>query len=157
VSLPIVGKQNPAEAGMPLETNAEEIEDLALHPVGSGPDGGEGIGGGVAAGETHAQAKLFAAWDGGQLVIELKARLEGKAVNAGEVGKEVEVEAGIFAEALGGGAEEFSGDDDGDFPTKLGKRFDGARIPTAQPFDYNSSFLLNSLRHGFNPKGGRPD
>jgi hypothetical protein len=142
---------------MPLKANTEEIEDLALHPVGSGPDGGEGLGGGVAAGETHAQAKFFAALNRGQLVIELKARLERKAVDAGEVGEEVEVEAGILAEALGSGAEEFRRDDDGDFPAKLGKRFDGAGIPTAQPFDYNSSFLLSSLRHGFNPKGGRPD
>ena len=36
--LPLIGKQNAFEIRMAAKSDAEEVEDFALEPVGGGPD-----------------------------------------------------------------------------------------------------------------------
>src|SRR4029453_17274715 len=43
-ALPLLREKDPAHVGMAVELDAEHVEDLALHPVCGGVDGGGGGG-----------------------------------------------------------------------------------------------------------------
>ena len=74
---PVVRHQDAAQIGMIEEAHAEEVEHLALIPVGATPDSGDGIDRGVGARKAALQAQPLIAFDAVQVIDNLEARLGG--------------------------------------------------------------------------------
>jgi len=140
-------KKNAAEVGMTFELNGEEIEDFALEPVGAAPEGEERVNDGLLAANAGAQADAGAAGDGKKLVVEFEARLDGVAVDAGNVAQEIELQSRILLADLGGAAQKILGNDEGGLAAKLHDLRDSIRVPTAKLFDYKISVCVCGLRH----------
>ena len=67
--------------GMAFEANAQKIEILALVPVGGGPDCGDGVHDRIAARPAGLSGAGAPAIKREQVVVDLEARLERKAVH----------------------------------------------------------------------------
>src|ERR1700740_3403629 len=85
MAFPIVRHQDAAKVRMPLEANSEEIEILAFVPICSGPNQGYRRDCGVASAQAHFQANALAPAERKQMVVHFEARLDGKAVQSGDV------------------------------------------------------------------------
>ena len=136
---------------MAIETYAKEVENFAFHPIGAGPDWSHGIHCGILAGQLHAETHLVAPWNGNQVVAQLKARLERETVDAHDVGKEIEFQAGVVAAAFACAAYQIAGNNDGNLAPKFSNVLDCARVPLTQPLGDNITAEIQVIRHVFIP------
>jgi hypothetical protein len=83
------------------------------------------------------------------VIIQLVARFERKAVDAGGIGQEVELQSVIVAAAFSSSAQDLSGQDNGRFATKFDYFLNRVRAPCTQPGDHNISRLSTAVCHRF--------
>src|SRR5437899_10580885 len=81
---PVVRHQDAAQIRMIEEAYAEEVEHLALIPIGAAPDSGDRFNCGVRAREAALQAQAFIAFDTVQVIDNFKAGFGGVAVYRGD-------------------------------------------------------------------------
>ncbi len=147
MAFPVLREENAAQIRMSRETDAEKIENFALQPIGARPYRNKRIHDGIVSRQADAKPDSVAPGDGDQVIIQFEARLDGKTVDAGGIGKEVKLKGGVLAASLGGAAQQFARHDDGCFAAKLNDLGDGFWIPRAQMFDHNISALVGAVRH----------
>jgi hypothetical protein len=139
---------------MTFETHAEKVKNLALHPIGAGPDGNQGIDRRVLTTDGGAQTHAVAARDGDQAVVQFEAGLEGEAIDASGIAEQIEIKRGILFALTAGGKEQGRGHDDGGFAAIFNDFSDSAGIPGPKLFGYNTSVCIRKLRHvSENPHG----
>src|SRR5579872_293264 len=95
IAFPIFREQHAPEIRMAVKVNAEEVKDFAFVPIGGRPNRNHGLDHRILPGQTHPQAEDVAPRERQQMVIELKTRLDGEAVHAGNVRKICEFQFGI--------------------------------------------------------------
>lgn len=100
---------------MAFETNAEEVKNLAFHPVGAEPNENQGIDDRPLATDAGAQAQAIDTFDGDEGIIEFEARLYREAINTSGIAEEIEIQGGIVATLERGLSQEVIGDHDGGF------------------------------------------
>src|SRR2546428_7241490 len=94
VARPALRNEDGAEIGMPLEGHAQEVEALALLPLGVAPDARDARHDGGVAGRGHLEREEVAVPVGVEMVDDLDHASLG-IVDAREVGEAVELEAGL--------------------------------------------------------------
>ena len=134
---------------MAQKTNAEEIINFPLQPIGARPDRNQRIHNRIVTAEPHAQPHFFTSRDGNQVIVQFESRLSRGAVHASGVGQEVVLQLGIPAAAFCRGSEEFSRHHDRGFAPKFNPFHDRFRVPRTQAFGYNIRVLAGRLRHDF--------
>src|SRR5215469_17024126 len=132
---------------MAFKMDTEKVADLALEPVCPRPYGYQRIDHRTLNAHTRAQAHAVTPRDRQQVIIELKARIDREAVDAGGVTEKIEIKCGIVTALLGRSAKEFLRHEDGDFSAILDHSGDGLRVPAAKLFDYSASLSIGELRH----------
>jgi hypothetical protein len=142
-----VGQKDASQIRVPFETNSEKVENLALQPVSAWPNGHQRVDDWVLRANTGAKAQAIAARDGNETIVQLEARLDGKAVHTGGIAEEIEVQSGIFLALLSRGKEKVVGYNDSSLPTVFDHLSDRLWIPGAELFDYNTSVCIRKLRH----------
>jgi hypothetical protein len=152
MAFPIFGEQNTPQIGMPVEANAEQVEDFPLEPVRAEPNRHKGIHDGILASQPDLQAHPVASGDGHQEVVQLEPRLNRVAVQASGVGQQVELQLGIRAATLRYGPKQISRHYDRGFAPEFNHLRNGLRAPRAQAFDNNISVLAGRLRHNAIPR-----
>ena len=97
VAAPVVGEQDPAQVRVAAEGDAEEVEGLALVPVGHGPEPLDGVDAGLLARQVNLDAKRVSVAVREQVVDHLDPRriLLGP-VHRREVHQVVEGEVGVL-------------------------------------------------------------
>ena len=146
MSFPIIGKNDAAQIDVTRKANAKQIEDFALQPIGAWPYGDKRIDDRIFAVKADFQPQAVAAGDGNQFVVQFEARLMGKAVHAGGIRQEVEVEFAVLATSFRKRTKRFAGNDNGRFSAVLEDFSHRFGIPCAQVFSDNTS-VLGGLRH----------
>ena len=86
------------------------------------------------------EADLLLLRDGREVIVQLKARLNGEAVNAGGVGKQIKLQG--VATFLRSRAQKAVGNDDRGFAVKFDYILDRFCVPTAQMLDDSISALI---------------
>ena len=146
-SFKTVGQKKASQIGVPFEVNAEKIEDFAFEPVGTRPDGHQGIDDRMLCANARAQAEAIAAGNGDETVVEFETGLDREAVDTGSVAEEIKLQGRIVAAFQSRGAEELPRHNDGGFTAVFDHLGDRLRIPRAKLFDYNTSVCIRKLRH----------
>src|SRR5579862_1605284 len=85
VTLPVVGKQNAPQIGMPGELNPKHVENLAFQPIRALPYGHQRIHDRVAAVQLDANAQLLSKGNRNQLIVQLKSRFKRIAIESGSI------------------------------------------------------------------------
>ena len=132
---------------MSSELNPKQIENLALQPICTRPNGNHGIDDGIIAVETDPDADLLAQRDGNQVILQLVARFHRETVEARSVGEEVELQAVFVATTFGDVSQILPSDDDRRLTAEFDYFLDGVGAPRAQPGDYNISILTVAFGH----------
>ncbi len=131
---------------MSLKVNAKQIKNFAFQPVGPGPHRHERLDHRMLGGNAGAQRDASGARDGNQLIVQFKARFEGKAIEAGDITQKVEIEGRIVSTLQGDGPQQVVWNDEGGLAVILDDLRDRLRVPQAKLFDYNISFCIGKLR-----------
>ncbi len=114
---------------MPIEADAEQVEDLALEEVCARPDRRERIDIGVVAGEPDLQPQVFLVDGRKEVVDDLEARLARVPIDAGEIGERVVLQLGVVLQRLAGLAQCDAIDPDGQLvAVELGAGDSGAVV-----------------------------
>jgi len=142
-----IGQEDAPKVWVAFEADAEEIKNLALEPVGAGPNRSERVDDGLLGTEASAESQAIAAVEGNELVVHLKARLDGEAVNTGDITEEIEFQGRIVATLLSQGAEEVFGNDQGGFAAIFDNFRDRLGVPSAEVLDNSISVCIGKLRH----------
>src|SRR5208282_1337922 len=142
-----IGQEDAAQVRMAGKLDAKEVENLALQPVGAGPDGLQRIHHGMLDADAGAQANTVAPRNGDQMIVQLEAGLDGVAVNAGGVAQQIEQQGGVPFTFLSRGAQQLFRDDDGRLPAILDHLGDRLHVPGTKAFDNNMSACVGELRH----------
>src|SRR5208337_2236973 len=146
-SFKAIGQEYAAQVRMTGKLDAKEVKNLALQPVGAGPDGFQRIHHGMLGADAGAQADTIAPWNGNQMIVQLEARLDGVAVHAGDVAQQVEQQSGVLFALLSRGAQQLLRDDDGRLPAVLDHLRYRLRVPGTEVLDNNMSTCVGELRH----------
>src|SRR5262250_1943027 len=83
---------------MPAEADAEKVVNLAFEIIGGRPDGNHRVQHWRICVQAYFQSHPFFSWNRKQVINDFEARLLGKPVNAGQVGKEIEWALRIVAQ-----------------------------------------------------------
>jgi hypothetical protein len=81
------------------------------------------------------------------MVIQFKAWLVRVPVNASGIGKQVKLELGVVATALGRGPQDFAGEHECSLAAEFNDFFNSVWIPRAQVLGHNTSALAGILGH----------
>ena len=127
---------------MALEANAEKIERLALVPVRRRPDGNHRRHYGFCARQPHAKPQPLLAIERKKMIVQLKARLDRKAIHRGKIGKKREEQIGLAGEIFRDRYEALSRDNDGCFTSEINYFGDGLWVPVPEPLHYRVSPCL---------------
>src|SRR5271157_5054707 len=146
-SFKAIGQEYAAQVRMAGKLDTKEVENLALQPVGAGPDGFQRIHHGMLDAYAGAQADTVAPRNGNQMIAQFEAGLDGVTVNAGGVAQQVEQQSGVLFTFLSRGAQQLFRNDDGRLPAVLDHLSYRLRVPGTKVFDNNMSACLGELRH----------
>src|SRR5262249_144524 len=102
----------------------------------------------MVAGNASAEADLFSFRNRSEMGLQLKARLDGEAVNRRDVGEEVELQS--VTTFLSGCTQQSIGNDDSRLAVKFDDFFGRFWIPCAKMLDDSISVLVFVRRHSFN-------
>src|SRR5579863_5068094 len=80
VAFPIVRQEHAFQIGVAFKANAHQVKYRAFMPVRGGPDGYDGLDDRISSRQAHAQANAVAPGNGQQMIIQLEARFDRKAV-----------------------------------------------------------------------------
>src|SRR5271157_2025831 len=140
-------QEDAAQVRVAGKLDAEEIKNLAFEPIGAGPDRLKRIHHGMLDADAGAQANAFAARNGKQLIVQLEARFDRVAIQAGGVAQQIEEQSGILLALLRRGTKQFLGNDNGRVPSVFEYLGDRLGVPGTKVFDYNLSACVGELRH----------
>lgn len=132
---------------MARKTYAKEVEDFAFEPIGARPNGHKAVDDGVGAGQANLEADAVATGDGNEMVVQLKAGLVGKTIDAGRIGEQVETEVGAIATAFCHRTEDLSGKDQSGLAAKLNYFVNRVGIPCAKVLGHDTTSLRSILSH----------
>src|SRR5712692_11536109 len=135
MAFPFGGKQDASQVGVTLEAHAEQVEHLPLVPVGRGPHRGQRWQHRVVSAGPRLDAQALPPAHREQVIIDLKSRLDRKAVHAGQVGEESELQRGVAAQEITSPAQILPRHGDGQLAAKNLRLSNGRRIPGIQPGD----------------------
>src|SRR4029077_5560879 len=113
MAFPLFRQQNAAQIGVIVELNAHEVEDFPLQPASAEPNGNERIYIRMITWDARAEADLLSFGDGSKVIVQLKARPAGEAVNASGVRKQIKLQG--VATFLRSRAQKAVGNDDRGF------------------------------------------
>src|SRR4051812_36466955 len=92
IALPVLGHQQPPRIRMAIEHDAEEIPDLALEPIGSGPDSADRRDVRVGVGQPHFHADPPAVRERDEHVDQLEPRFARIVIRRGQLGEKGELQ-----------------------------------------------------------------
>src|ERR1700730_455381 len=143
----VVGQENTAQVRVALKTNTEQVENLALQPVCALPDRHQRIHNRLLPADACAQANSLNTGKRYKLVVQFKTRLDGETIHAGSVTQQIEPQCGAALTFLGGGAQQFLGNDNRGLSTILNNLRYSLSVPCAKVFNHNTSAFFADLRH----------
>src|SRR5580704_10109080 len=95
MSLPVIGHHDAPEVRVSVEADPEQVEHFALEKIGSRPDWRQGIHACIVPREADLQPETLLRDRREQMVNDLEPWIAGLPIDAGKIGKRVEVDLRI--------------------------------------------------------------